>query len=204
MRKMILCASLALAATAIAVPATASANWTHNHAHIPAGTNPTVHGEGNLAFASGIGGVSCTQVTLTAQLTGGTTTAHINELTPGVASCKGTGGLGSCTITSVTADGFPWIGHVTGTAVTGTKGIITGKMSGLFCPPELILETTSQHHLLIQPDETGTVGGHKTITSLTLGGQMTIRNPTNSITITGTPSGNVTATAPDSHTYGFT
>ena len=201
MKKLMLFASLAMAASAFAVPSTASAIWTQNHAHIQAGTNPQIHGEGTAAFTSPVGGVDCVQVTATAQLTGGSTTAQATQFNPTLESCKGTGGLAQCKITSITVENLPWTGHLNGTFITMTDVTIQNHFHGVLCPPTLQLQSTQQHHAILQGEETGKTEGHATITGLKIAGQLRIKE-TNQ---TAVASGTLTPTpATDSHKYGWT
>jgi hypothetical protein len=204
MRKLTLFASLAMAIAAFAVPSMASAVWTHKHADIPAGQNPVLHGEGTWSWASQIGGTHCAQVTLTAQLTGGTTTAHTTQFTPNEATCKTTGALAGCTMTSITVENLPWTAHVEGTVINQTGVTITKHLHGFLCPSTLQIHATTQDIVTLQPDETGVVGGHTTITNLTIGGNVLLTGPNNESLGTATMSGNITLTATSSHTYGFT
>ena len=199
MKKLMLFASLAMAAAAFAVPSTASANWTHNDASIQAGNNPQIHGEGTASFTSPVGGVHCGQVTATAQLTGGTTTAVASQFTPNEATCKTTGGLAQCTITSITTENTPWTGHLNGTIVTMTDVTIQNHLHGVLCPSTLQLQTTAQHHATLAGEETGNTEGHKTITGLKIGGVLRIKETNQTANAAGT----ITPTAGQSHTYGW-
>jgi hypothetical protein len=200
MKKVMLLASLAMAAAAFAAPSTASAVWTHNHQDLPAANNPVIHGEGTVETTSQIGGTHCSQVTLTMQLTGGTTTEHIQQFTPNEATCKTTGALAGCTITSITTTGFPWTGHINGTTINQTGIVIQKHIHGFLCPSTLQYVTQATKQVTIQPDETGLVGGHTTITNLTIGGSLHIVETGG----TATMSGNIILTASSTHTYGFT
>jgi hypothetical protein len=200
MKKLMLFASLAVAATAFAVPSTASAIWTHNHVHISAGTNPVLHGEGSFNYSTQTGGIECSQVTSTLQLTGGTTTAHITQFTATLANCKTTGGLAGCTITGLTTESFPWTGHISGTTINQTGVTIQTDFSGFLCPTKLQLHTTAQDQITLQPEETGLVGGHTTITGFNLSGPMQVTE----LGGTATFSGKIALTSSSSHTYGFT
>jgi hypothetical protein len=202
MKKLMLFASLAMAASAFAVPSSASAVWTHNHAHLVG--NAVIHGEGTAAFTSEIGGIHCAQVTATVQLTGGTTTAHTTQFTPNEATCKTTGGLAGCTITQITVENLPWIAHIEGTVINQTTVTITNHLHGFLCPTTLQLHTTTQDIVTLQPDETNLVGGHTTITNLTIGGKVLLTGPNGESLGTAQASGNIIATPSSSHTYGFT
>ena len=200
MKKLMLFASLAMAAAAFAVPSMASAVWTHNHVDTTVGQNFVIHGEGTAAFTSQIGGIDCHQTTITAQLTGGTTTAHVNQFTPNEATCTTTGALAGCTITSITVENLPWVGHVEGTTLNQTNVKIQNHLHGFLCPSTLQLVTQATKQVILQPDETGVVGGHTTITNLTIGGSLHIVETGGQ----ATAAGNVPATPLSSHTFGFT
>ena len=200
MRKLMLCVSLALAAAAFAVPSTASAIWTQNHAHIQAGTNPQIHGEGTWQWTSPIGGIHCTQVTALVQLTGGTTTGLIQQFEPNLASCKTTAGLAQCKITSIKTEAFPWTGHLSGTTITQTGVTIQKHLHGVLCPQTLQLQTTAQHHMILQGEETGATEGHTTINGLKIAGPLRIKETNQTLQTFGT----ITPTAADSHKYGWT
>ena len=200
MRKLLVCASLALGVAAFAVPPSASAIWTDNHQHIPFGANPVVHTEGTWQWTSPLGGTHCQQVTMTMQLTGGTTTEHIQQFEPNLASCKTTGGLAQCTITSMTIENLPWTGHVSGTGITQTGVTIQKHLHGVLCPQTLQLQTTAQHHMTIHGEETGNTQGHTTINGLKISGALRIKETNQTLTIAGT----FTPTASQSHRFGWT
>lgn len=200
MRKLMLFASLAMAATALAVPSSASAIWTHNHSDIPTGTNPQIHSVGSLVYTAQVGGITCQDLTTTTQLTGGTTTLHVQQFTLNTASCKTTGGLSSCTLTALTADTLPYTGHVSATVIKLQNAKFQTKFTGLFCPPKLQFQTSTQHPLILQPKETGSVGGHATITGFTIGGQPLLIEASSTAQFQGTH----TLTASNTHTYGHT
>ena len=198
MRKLLLFASLALAAGAFAAPSGASASWTLNHNHLQA--NAQIHGEGTWESISTIGGTHCTQVTMTMQLTGGTTTSHVTQFGPNEETCKTTGGLAQCKITSITVENLPWTGHINGTPITLTNVTIQHHLHGVLCPPTLQYQTTQQHHMILQGEETSKTEGHATITALKIGGQLRIKETGHTAIMSGT----VSLTAPDSHKYGWT
>lgn len=200
MKKFMLFASLAMAAAAFAVPSSASAIWTNGGAHVGAGTNPQIHGEGTAQFVSPIGGVHCGQVTATMQLTGGTTGGHVQQYTPTLSSCKGTGALAGCTVNPFTIDKIPWKIDATLIHIQVTGPIITIHLGGFLCPQTLQLHTTAQHSVILQSVNTAGTGNRQAITALHLGGQ-TLITETNS---TATLSGSFSATAADSHKYGWT
>jgi hypothetical protein len=204
MRKLPLFASLAMTAAAFIGPSSASAIWTHNHVDTQQGENPVIHGEGTFAFTSQIGGIDCHQVTATVQLTGGTTTAHTTQFNPTLSTCTTTGSLAGCTITSITVENLPWVAHIEGTVINQTGFTITTHLHGFLCPTTLQYHATTQDIVTLQPDETGLIGGHTTITSLTIGGKMLLTGPNGESVGTATPSGNITLTPTSSHTYGFT
>ena len=214
MKKLMLFASLAMAAAAFAVPSTASAIWTDNHKHILQGVNPQIHGIGTAAFTSAAGGIHCSEVTATVQLTGGQTTATTTQFTPTLSSCKTNGGLAQCTITSITVENTPWLAHIQGTVINQTNVTITNHLHGLFCPQKLQLHSTAQDLVIIQPEETDVktpdgqvhsgTGKHTLITGLDIGGEVTLTGPNGECLGTATASGTIGATPTSSHRYGFT
>lgn len=195
MKKLTLVAAMAMAVAAFAVPSTASAQWTHNHKHLVG--NAQIHGVGSANFQSGIGGVNCaSNVTATATLTGGTTTASVTQFSPVVADCDPTGGINHCTIDNIDVELTPYQAHINGTHIQPTNVRIQNTLSGFICPDI----TISGNGVTIIPHDTDQgAGGHTTITALTLSGQLESSAGGN-VTVGGT----ITATASSSHTYGFT
>lgn len=196
MRKLALVAALAMA-TAVAIPSTASAIWTHtNHAHLLNGSNPQAHGEGTVSVTNGSYGVSCASgVTATVQLTGGTTTGHVNQFTADKTKCGPTGANAACTLDGIDTEALPYVLHIANGdgQPTGVKVQIT--QSGLFC----VDYTLSGNGVTIEPIENGVVGKHTTIQAVKLSGQLS-----NSVGGSMTVSGQITATAPSLNTFGYT
>lgn len=199
MRKLMLFASLAMAAAALAVPSSASAIWTHNHQHLAA--NAQLHGVGDFDYSAPAGGIECSEVTVTLQLTAGQTTAHIEQFAATLSNCKGTGGLAGCTITGLIPSGFPWTSHISGTVISATGVTVQTQFSGFLCPKALQLHTTAQDLLTLQPEDTFQgLGGHTLITGLNIGGSMVITENGGTAGFHGT----IGLTPSSSHTYGFT
>ena len=198
MRKLLLCASLALAVGAFAVPSGASASWTLNHQHLEA--NAQIHEEGTIQWTSPVGGFHCAQVTATATLTAGTTTTSFSQLNPVLSSCKTTAGLAQCTITSITIENLPWTGHINGTWITMTGVTIQHHLHGTLCPSTLQFQTTQQHHMILTGEEIGSTEGHATISGLKQGGQLRIKETNQTATVSGT----FVPTGSDTSKYGWT
>lgn len=108
-KKMLLLASMALAAVAFAVPASASANWTANQA--PLTENAVVEFSGPASFQ--IPGTAGAEATIHAEieLKAGSTTGTVLSFTD--TSCKGTLGFAGLTCTG-TARNLPWHVEVNG------------------------------------------------------------------------------------------
>lgn len=202
MSKLMFVVSMALVTAALAVPSTASAVWTSGSVHIPAGTNPHLHAEGTWQWSGPTGGLHCL-VTATLQLTGGTTTVHMQEFNIKLPTCTTTGGLSSCTINAITSNGFPWTGHASGSTVTQTGMLIQNHLSGLFCPPTLQVETTASLHPVLQPFNTAGTGNRQGLTGFHIGGGLKLTSGGSDLG-TVTPSGTLTLTASDGHKYGWT
>lgn len=206
MKKLVLTATLAAAAAAFAVPSTASGRWTENHFHVPQGENRLIHAEGTWQYPAPFffSNIHCAQVTATIQLTGGTTTSHITQLTPIFATCTAQGGLAHCTVNAVTFEGLPWTGHAGSASIThpGVKKI-QHHITGLLCPQTLQLETPESGSLVLQPVNTSEAGNQTTITALNLSSNMraTVGGTDRGI---ATLSGAFTLTPSDSHRYGWT
>jgi hypothetical protein len=158
---------LAVMAAASVVPALASASnwkdrglaWSEN---IPA--------SGNAWFTGSLGGVSCSTVTGNIRLEAGST-AKITEFSPTLASCKGTGGLAGCTVTSITVKNLPWAIHDEETFVTvggsaSNKVEIVYTLTGFFCPEKLTIFEEGTKMPKLTPDST------TAIHSLTIGGEL--------------------------------
>lgn len=192
-RKMMM-ASLAWAVAAFAVPSLASADWTDNTVRVNSQANITF--SGNKQFFSAIGGVSCTEAHANATITPGTT-GHINSDTAVVASCKGTGGLAGCTVTSFTSFLLPWTAHTNGSAIEVTGLDVHITFHGGFCP---------YHEVALAGNVTTTPNNAHGASSFTAGnvaGALELYNGTTGATIsTVTTSGTLNIT-PGS-TYGIT
>jgi hypothetical protein len=212
MKKLMICAALA-AIAATALPATALAVWTDNHSDIPANTNPQIHGEGTgFAFQSIVGGITCTTVTATIQLTGGQTTGHLNQYSVNnpQSQCHTEGGvIGHCTVTSIQAIGLPWTAHTsnkTGIRVTGVH--YSKDLHGFLCPDvtlELVPTEQQQQqkpydYIEITAEENSVVGPHATIDALIIEGTVTATPLQGPFQVAGT----ITATAGQQDRYGWT
>lgn len=200
MKKLLLFASLAMAAVAFTGPSSASATWTDQHVVVPNDINPQLHGEGNWFLTVGSGGIHCSQVTATLQLTGGTTTGHMVGFSTNVASCKSTGDLAGCTLTSSTPEGFPWTSHIGNTklSVLGTK--VSYVLHGLFCPQKT-LTISPIGAMLLQPQDTAFQGQHTTISAFLAQAQVTV---VGSEDMQGTAHALITLTPSSSHRFGWT
>jgi len=120
-KKMLLLASMALAASAVAIPAVASAEeWGHEGNPIEAPV--TIHLTGNIKFEQtgpGSPSMSC-PVTANIKLTPGTTGHVTNFGVTNTAGCTGGGALAGCQVESVTStasEASPWSATLSGGAV---------------------------------------------------------------------------------------
>ncbi len=112
MFKKIMLLGAAIAATvAFAAPA-AQAQWTHGAN--PLAGNATINLQGQTKFET-LSGLFEGLLTAQLELTGGTTTAHVRNVT--VDNCKTLGGLSSFFCTATPAG--PWIAHT----ISGTKTV---------------------------------------------------------------------------------
>jgi hypothetical protein len=95
LKKMLVAAMAVMALAAVAAP-TASANWTHNHQVIGAGTNPQETFTGTAQFQGLVGKVHCPNVEGKVQLTGGQTTGVVTLFqSQDVTKCHVSGALGT-------------------------------------------------------------------------------------------------------------
>lgn len=202
MKKVTIVAGIAMAMAAVALPSTASARWLHNHNPFPNGVNAQVHGTGTALFTSqNAGSIHCTEVTTTAQMTGGQTTGHVEEfnaLNPQT-KCHTSHILAGCTVTSVQSLTLPWLAHVTpapGTEVQVTGVHITNKLHGFLCPQHITLQGDGVE---ITGEEGATAGPHTKVQGITLTGQLTAV-PGGPVKVEGT----LTPTAGQQNTYGWT
>ena len=130
-RKTMVLVGMAAAAVALYVPAVAPADWSAGTSKIEVGVN--VPWIGSINFSSDSGGLTCSTSHSAWTLEPGTT-GTMNTLEPTSSSCKGTGGLAGCTVTSTIATGSPWTTHTNGTAVEITAMKIDYTLHGGFCP----------------------------------------------------------------------
>lgn len=103
MKKMLLLASMALAALAFAIPASAMANghFTDNHKPIEGSVEQTFSGSAKFSSA-GVGSYTCiVHVTATVETLGGT----IKKFEPTPETCVGTGAFTGCKLTEANASG---------------------------------------------------------------------------------------------------
>jgi hypothetical protein len=123
LKKMMLLASMALAAVAFAVPASASAHeWTHEGAGFAG--NLEVGLNGFAAFGGPGENFGCA-THADATLEGGTTTGEITAFNINTAACAAEGNFVGCELESATAEGLPWTIHITAeTKITITNAVI--------------------------------------------------------------------------------
>jgi hypothetical protein len=209
MKNAMLVAALTMTALASVLPSSASATWTEDHQHGVAGTNPLLHGEGEWRWTTGLGNISCEQVTVTLQITYGQTTGSVAGFSTNLASCSTQGELFGCTFTSSTPEGLPWLTHIgmfnTHLEVRETK--VSYVLHGFFCPHKsLSLSVPLGFVLYMQPRETEKqFASHETISSFLMGtlpNQLTAEG-TKKHTL-GTAEGVMTLTPSSSHKYGWT
>lgn len=121
-KKMLLLASMALAAIAFAAPATASAEWTHEGE--PIGDKANISLSGTVGFA-GAGGAAFECVVHSSVTLEPGTTGTVKSFQITTNTCKGTGPLENCVLANDTVIGLPWVVHTNGTAMTITDVTIT-------------------------------------------------------------------------------
>jgi hypothetical protein len=226
-KKLIL---LAVSAAALAglVTATAQATstlrWADKGVHLAAGTNPTITMTGKMKYSNAtFGGTEC-PVKAEVTLTGGSSTAHINELVvTNTAECVLNGATATSCVKLIghevtgttgkplnTANGGAWA--ATGTLNAGVASIdILSQITihttyepkpppdGALCIKKVTLESTAT------AKPTLTFDSANAATKATLGGTLTLTNGESgvhlgNINITGT----LTIAAPNSGTYGIT
>jgi hypothetical protein len=201
MKKLTIIAALAMATAAFAIPSTASAIWTDNHAHIQAGNNPQVDGEGTVGFKSSGGDIDCTEVYTAIQLTGGQTTGHVQAFQPTnpATTCHTEGAIGHCTLTSVQPTGL-WQAHINGTTGVQVKNIhIHNDLHGFLCPDLTIHLNDPMDFIELTGEEPGNTGAHTTIQGIDVEGTVTA-TPIGTVQVSGT----ITPTPAQSGKYGWT
>ena len=113
-KKMLLLASMALAAMAVAIPAAASAEpalWTHEHKVLTSGT-PSSPYEGFAKFEiPGVFSFGC-EITVRLQAEPGTT-GTVTEFKVTTTTCKGTGAAAACELGGDHPENLPWTVHTT-------------------------------------------------------------------------------------------
>lgn len=116
-KKIVLLASMVLAAIAFAGPAPASAEWTHEGE--PLEGNVNISFTGNVGFF-GAGGAAIECEVHAAGILEPGTTGTITSFAPTTNSCKGTGVFAGCVVESDTAIGLPWVMHTDTSKITIT------------------------------------------------------------------------------------
>jgi hypothetical protein len=124
-KKTMLMAGLAMAATALTWPAGASATWGEK----------TVAITGPFGLHSNIGGFTCNEthwtLTMTADTTGHVTSFSVTNPTT---QCTGHGGLAFCQLHSAAPSNLSWPIDKVGHDVTITNTTIQTTNTGAFCP----------------------------------------------------------------------
>jgi hypothetical protein len=113
-KKMMLLASLVLAATALAAPV-AQAEWTHKGVPLKEHKQITLHGTAMFHAPFGLGTFHCEDVTATITAEPGST-GSVTEFEPATETCSGTGIFTNCTLEEH-SNTAPWVAH----ANTGSK-----------------------------------------------------------------------------------
>lgn len=202
-RKTTIFAALVTAAVALAIPTAAAADWTDSKVKI---TKPvSIAFVGGISWTSATGGISCGEAKMELTLEPGTK-GKVDAYAPVVASCKGTGGLGGCTVTSAVTSFLPWGVHTTGTTIEITTSRIVTTLHGGFCP---------FHELEVAGAITATPDNAEAMTTVTLSSVATsgsggthkpagveVYNGTTFVTITTVAMGGTMNVAP-AGTYGI-
>jgi hypothetical protein len=141
---------------ALAIPANAlGSNWKDKGVELKETRNMTL--SGSWSFSGSVGGVSCSSVSSTFWFEPGFT-GWIGEFSPSLSSCKGSGGLSGCTVSSLTVEHLPWDFEDVSTFIR-VDGIaesvrLTAKFTGFFCPSSVVLSSTSIRRPIFTPDNT--------------------------------------------------
>jgi hypothetical protein len=166
LKKMTMLVVGAAALVALGVPAGAGAEWTdHNQ---PLASNVNAQGTGQLKYQGSAGSVEC-QMVFAAQLTQGTTTAHISSYEVDVTGTEsvtdncsvggGTVALGCTDVEFVTTAGLPWIAHATSTqTIAVTTGTIQFHLEGGFFCPKTKQFTPGTMHITLTTQSTWSQG----------------------------------------------
>ena len=189
-KKMLLVASMALAAVAFAAPGMASAaEWTHEGE--PLAEEVTVQFEGTAKFEDQEGnGVECTDAYADVDLEPGSTGKVTSFGPTNVSNCHVLGSLGSvCSLEEVTSLALPWEVDVNAANFTITGVHIINHMSGgFFCEVAIgsAKEITLSGNVTATPDNTAAISSITLSGSLSssLGGSVVVSG-----TMQGTPAG---------------
>ena len=190
-RKTMIFAVLVAAAVAFAAPTAATADWTDKKEKVP--NKVSIAFVGQVNWNSATGGISCGEAKMELTLEPGTK-GKVDAYEPIVSSCKGSGGLAGCAVTSATPSLLPWSVHTTGSTIEITTSRIETTLHGSFCPfhqlevvgaitatPDNLEAMTTV--TLSSVATSGSGGTHKpagvevyngTITTVAMGGTMTV------------------------------
>jgi hypothetical protein len=154
-KKMLLLASMALAAIAFAAPAAAQAEWTHDHE--PLSEPATIHFHGDARFfVPFVGSFGC-EVHGTMEATPGDE-AHVTQFTPYTNTCSGTGALTGCQLEKHSAT-VPWDAHANTTS--GDITVTNATLFNNYVPGSCLFGTETSHlefdEVTLTPDNADTI-----------------------------------------------
>jgi hypothetical protein len=146
-----------------AVPAVAAAgNWTDKGVELT--ENRSIPLSGSWSFSGSLGGVSCSTVAAEIELEAGST-GKKKKFSPTLSSCKTTGGLAGCSISSLATENLPWgIHRFIPRTFTRMKFRIS--LVGFLCPATITLTDSETTMASYTPDS------ESATTKITLGGEL--------------------------------